>query len=743
MANLAILVIDTLILNERAFVEFPEALEPDVSDSITTTESVTIRFNRLNINVSDTLAPSDVPTLASSQRLVSVAETITTTESVSLTISRALTINVHDTIEVGDFEDPTFGGGGAGGGSTFGPAPTVGIAMNPAIIDPLVVQDIWGPTWLVDLRDIATAVLPVDSFVPSDYRLATLDLENDPTDAIPYNARIVDVPTVSRSLRNTFWGTVEVAEISFSIANADGFFTEALYTNDIRGRLFTLTRYDWFSQTVVEALTVTVSQVTIEMGKIVISGFSPDLSIFEQKVPSGTVTVEIFGSKVVDLGATIPVVVGSVEKMPIPYVHDGVDNNTYDYLIGVGTLTVRKAYRDSADGTMVEIHPPEYKVRYDLYPGYTVIRFPIRQINFFAAFHKLFADVDGMQPERNFARMIRTVLTDTTFGLGQTVDDASFTQAEADITALGLLCDGALLEQAQAQDVLNELMIVRGMRLGYNATGDWTIAVDKLRTTITMPIGDGVGDNQRNILNIRGRQRTAVRDAIAQYILHYRLNFVEGTYEFTQQREVTPPLNGKPLGQNRDINNAFIRDHVTADKVIDYLAKREIYGAETVAVVLTQEARGLVEGDLVQVTHLPMGFDEAILEVRTVNREQETLESILSGWSAAIYVYTPGTLPEEPVPPDTILRIPRPGGLELLGPPANGCDPFQNAVNSIFGQFRLVGQANGNIFTGRDVRIRWHQSVPLTVKGLDEDNFDPGTMLVRDYLISVIGIVSA
>jgi hypothetical protein len=165
-----------------------------------------------------------------------------------------------------------------------------------------------------------------------------------------------------------------------------------------------------------------------------------------------------------------------------------------------------------------------------------------------------------------------------------------------------------------------------------------------------------------------------------------------------------------------------------------------VSGSTDSRVTLTQEARGLLEGDIVQTTYLPIGFDHIDLEVRTVEREQEILGALLAGWSAAIYVYTPGTLPIDPIPADEILFIPRPGGLELLGPPDNGCNPFPT-IDPTTGGVRLIGRGNGDIFTGRDVRIRWHQTIPIFVKGLDEDNFDQGVSLIRDYLISVIGII--
>lgn len=84
----------------------------------------------------------------------------------------------------------------------------------------------------------------------------------------------------------------------------------------------------------------------------------------------------------------------------------------------------------------------------------------------------------------NPATMIREIMRNTKWGLGQTVNEASFSQAVADFAAAGLgeAVDGVIghdRNQRHARDVLRDLCSMRGARLTRNASsGEWELAVD-------------------------------------------------------------------------------------------------------------------------------------------------------------------------------------------------------------------------------------------------------------------------
>ena len=606
-------------------------------------------------------------------------------------------------------------------------------------ITPLSRQKKWSPTWLIDLTTAADIVIP-DAVFQSDtfdsdlfqtegaplstFRFSTRDIDKQ---SPPYRGRVIQNPSVRRSMADTFWGSLEQSEFTFTLENKDEALTE-LYTNDARNQPVTIHLYDWESNTIVKTYYAVIGSMELGAGTLSITAKSPDLMKFEQLVPAVTVTTELFGERAVDVGKAIPVVFGSARKIPIVYVNDNVRQNRYDYIVGHGVLEIDQLYRDGPDGTFVKITKPEYAVSTTLYPGYTSVRFRVRQQNFQNAFHTIYADVTENAANKNFARAVEDFLTNSTWGLDLDVDTGSFTTAKADLDSVGsLFCDGAMLDQRQAQEWLRQLLMVRGIRLGVNASGQWTIAVDKAQTAIALEAADSTGDGERTILRMNRRSRPDYSNAISTYKLSYFPDYAKSEFRFTQKRTVYP------FGQEREIENNFIRDHVTADKVIDYLGKREYYGSDVVEMELTQEARGLDEGNLVFVTYPTASIDAATMEVTEIEKDSQVVRVTAAGWSPSIFLYAPGELPTDPIEEDPLYRIPRPGGLELVGPPR---------VEVGEGEEQMIGLGNEDEWTGRDVRFQWHAIAALPNRGLDEDNFDKGAALIRDYQITFFGTVT-
>ncbi|HSE45085.1 MAG TPA: hypothetical protein VLA89_07120, partial [Gemmatimonadales bacterium] len=382
--------------------------------------------------------------------------------------------------------------------------------------------------------------------------------------------------------------------------------------------------------------------------------------------------------------------------------------NQYDYVVGFGTIAVDTLYRDGPNDTLVTITPAEFSVSTTLYPGLTVVRFLIRQVNFVGGFHTIFADVQGAS--RDFSDAIKEVLTNTTWGLGQAVDAASFATAKADLAAFGgLYCDGVANQQAQAQDLLRLLMIVRGMRLGFNSSNQWTLTVDKVPIAIKMRLRDGVGDGERNIQQAGQRQLVPTTSAVSKYTIKYRLNFPNGgtssDYDFSLFRSVNS------FGKETVLEHPLIREHETADRVVDYLAKREKFGQDSCDFDATQEARQLREGDLVQVTYTPNGYSNTIAEVREIEKRTDLNHIVVSGWDASIFVYQPGPLPVDTSDVVATLFIPRPGYLEILN------------------------QRLNHEFITPDITLRWAKTSELFVGAQDEDNLQG--LQIQGYWVQV------
>lgn len=580
----------------------------------------------MSANVFDSASPSEFVDVARSG-VPRVSDSAAPSEAVAIEYGGPIALTVFDVITPTDgavangtlLAQPVDVQGGGGGGAA---------------------SDLWRPAWLLDLSGISP--MP-PGYTAADLRFSHVDIEAVPSGIALHHGRIVDQPTIDRKLGDVFWGVPDVAEILVTLSNADGFLTN-LFLADIREQPVVLRRYDIAGGVVVDTINGRIASPGIENGKVIFRIVSIALTLSEQPVPSRLITTAEF-PRAVDLQAPIPVVFGNPIQMPCPYINDDTLQNEYDYVVGYGTVTVSQLYRNGPNNTMEKIHTTEYTVSTSLYPGYTVVRFPLRQIDFSAQFHKIYADVVGAS--RNFVDAIEEILTNATWGLGQTVDAASFAAAATTLDNLSsMFCDGVLAAQVQAQDVLRQLLIVRGMRLGFNSTGQWTIAVDQIPTTIVMVVNDGTGDGQRNIVTAGPRILAETQNAVSTYTVQYRPDFPNNSaFQFSQTRTVNA------FGKVRTFQSLFIRDHTTADMVCDYLAKREKYAQDTAELELPQEARRLVEGNLVQVFYAGLGYAGDVVEVQHVAKTLETVRVTVASWDAEIYFYQPGVVPADTPPP--------------------------------------------------------------------------------------------
>jgi hypothetical protein len=501
-------------------------------------------------------------------------------------------------------------------------------------------------TWLVD-----ASLLTGTGLTAADLRYAALDVEVlDP----PYQARLVENPVVTRELMDTFWGITEVSSITITLGNADGRLTP-LYAADPRDQMIVLRRLDYRSGQVIDELNARITSVSAGVGTVILTATSPDLSVLERELPAALVTRDAYPNAI-DIGAVIPVVFGQVAKVPLPYVKE--TSTTFEYLVGHGTIAVTGVYYIRSDNTYTLIPTSEYEVSTTLYPGYTAIKFASRRMDITnGSLLQVVADVEG--PIRHFVRAIQELLVgENAWGLNGSagpINVASFDTAAADLDQVGLFCDGVLREQRQVQDILRDLMVVRGIRLAFNAAGEWTIKVDTQKTGAAIAIADGLGDGGRTILSAGQRSRPGIGNAISDYILRYRPEYVRGVYLSARERVVNASF-----GRNRTIESPFIRDHATADKVIDYLARRERIGVETVEVSVTQEGRALLEGDIVEITYGPLQYEHDLLEVRRATKRLQAIDLELASWSDEIYVYGPEPLPTDVITDEVDATIPPP-----------------------------------------------------------------------------------
>jgi hypothetical protein len=266
----------------------------------------------------------------------------------------------------------------------------------------------------------------------------------------------------------------------------------------------------------------------------------------------------------------------------------------------------------------------------------------------------------GNTPYVNPVEIVQQILTDTQWGLGQTVNTTSFSTAAAAVTALwsAFRIDWALGwdgRQRKARDVLNELLsFVEGVLTYDAATKEWSIVVQMSApsaATLTFGYNDGY---YNNIKQVRSNALAPARDAVST--LHLRFcpagrstgvpNFVfhYKDYQYTISKTVLG------VGTPRVRTTEMIRDIASAKQVLDRWSKRLLYGDRKPVFVCGEEARTVTLGKLVGYNNVIDGINESV----QVYRKETRLDLIVlytMGYNAAIYTDTSSGI----ATPDTVV----------------------------------------------------------------------------------------
>lgn len=458
----------------------------------------------------------------------------------------------------------------------------------------------------------------------------------------PYHDRILRQPVISRRLQDRIFGQVNVDDITFSVADADALLKSYYPGVGMRGFPMTHRRYDLQTGFLQTVWTGVVSRVQLDNGIVHIDGSSLNRGDLETEIPRGTLTTTDFPlAAEPDLGKVFPVIFGNRFKVTCLYVKKDLVNSIFHYIVGRGALTVTAVFRDGPNDTFYPVGVGEYSVSTSLYPGFTTLIFPLIQRNFQGADHVIYADVQGLQPERNFARAIRSVLSDQVWGLGKPVKTSTFDTAEAQLNTIGgLLCDGLMASPQQAQFVLRQLMMARLMRIWVDEDGEYAIAVDTLNQSVKMVVGAGPGDGPRNITSVGIRTTSTIDEAVKTLNLHFGRHGLDGEMKHVVSRPVLSF--GKVIDEDFD----FALDATTVDKIVDFTSKRMRDADDTLGLTLNHEGRTLIEADLIQVTApeaLVVGEVREVLEV--THEEDDSVSVLTAGRNPDSYVYIAGPLP--------------------------------------------------------------------------------------------------
>jgi len=511
-------------------------------------------------------------------------------------------------------------------------------------------QKSYAPRILVELTVDATT-----------YRYATEDLYD--TDDNFYEGTLLNEPVLRESLLDRFWGANEPMTVQLRFGNRSGVWHSLVNSSELRGVIMTIKYYDPanIGETELETEyteedilledgdTILMESTAIEIlarGKIqefdvreeaVITAELNSMDVLETILPKKVVNTTDW-PKATDLGAAVNIIFGRAKNIPLSYIHYDFDSDHYDYLIGYGPIqAVDALYRDGA-----LVSDLEYGL-YDgsqesPYPGYAVIRFGLEQKDFGGRLYTLTADVQGYP--RNFAYVIEQILNDSAWGLGESVDENSFAAAKDDINTIdSMYCDGAIIGERRAKDVIDELLFLCRGYLTQNSLGEWQLFIDTYKTDVVANFGHGDGYYD-NILEIESRSALASTQAYKSVTLRYAKNDRKQKPYYENKRSVFL------FGIDKFYETDFVQDHITADKITCYLARLAQYADSKLGLMVGMDGRTLDAQKIISV-NIPDYSINGNYKIEEIEKHPGKFGLMLSEYSSDIYAYVAGDIPAD------------------------------------------------------------------------------------------------
>lgn len=303
------------------------------------------------------------------------------------------------------------------------------------------------------------------------------------------------------------------------------------------------------------------------------------------------------------------------------------------------------------------------------YAGYAAIRFK-KRMGVAGRTDPIYADANGLQSEVNVARALESVLSSTDWGLGLSVDTASFDTAAALTAITAMKCEGAISSFTSAIDFLNELLSFRDMVL--SKTDSIQLAVDQAKSSgFSFGLGDETGWN--NILNPSPEiAHIHPNEKVKNLKVRYRKNNKENDL-YMHELERSSSSNGV----DTVVNLPFVYDHTTADRWLDYKRKRYADAVKRLSIDVGQDGKDAKRGDLATIIVPTLGLQSDEWEVvgASVTPAGDNNLSLVP-YSDLPYTYVPitsegGTLPVDEsfdITPDYSSTLPDPVSSLIVTP---------------------------------------------------------------------------
>lgn len=321
--------------------------------------------------------------------------------------------------------------------------------------------------------------------------------------------------------------------------------------------------------------------------------------------------------------------VGLGEKVPCTY----VDNTAGAYKYAVceipaGTVapTVLTVYRGKQSGQGQIVPSTEYVVSQTTVAGttYLLLTFTREQVDFDNQKFVIEADVNSpisRVAADEIARLLQLV--------GLSIDAADFADAAAYHLTVNAKVDAWYTKQVSIDAIITPLLQAARGWLSQTLGGLYSIFVDRPRTAQRLLWDDS------DEIQVDERSEPEVARTIT---LRYRPRPGQRSDYAGDLNRTTTGANGEKI-----FTNEFVRDHDTADRLLDYLAKKEARAA----IKATLYGVVLTPGELCAINS-PLVFDGwKSLAAESITRVADGCQVVGEEYTESDYTYTPGTLPAD------------------------------------------------------------------------------------------------
>lgn len=566
-------------------------------------------------------------------------------------------------------------------------------------------------------------------------------------------------------------GIVLPNDITLKIEDKQGFLSRKIHSGEeVRNRQIKVERYDLEDTSRTTLLLSNVSEIKIT-GKVVeIKTQAIDDDVLSTLLPAqvyetddwrtvtdgapALVNDTTITNPEVDLGRPYPVYWGHAKKVKAVYVFRDTVNDKYYFIFNKGVIeSVGAVYANN-----VVVDPGDYTTgdgsQVSPFPGFAYVCFDAERrdnsgnllditVDFYAS------TFGGASAERNVANVIKTLLSDSSVGLGQMVNAASFAAAAVHLAAI--YTDGGLTEQQSAREILygsgGLLHCALGSVIRKNTSNEWEILIDEAQTTSQQAFANGFeylipelqmdgtpvyqmdGTPVYQMVMIDGPAPVNIidepelvypsRDNTTKAIKYkYRYNAWTGEYALKIERTVN-----SDFGQDVEIELPYIRNSDSVDRIAYYWQQREKRGYPYVKQKVNEDGANVDILD--KVSSYWLWREDGDLHahhnnyflVEAFSGKIPEYELLLRKYDERIYSYVAGTLPTDPVDDDYVdySQTPpaAPTGLSVSLSTRQGTDgttvgvilftatiPAVNATSAEFG-YRLSSSDNYTWFPGQ------------------------------------------